>query len=71
LLVLRPWSHRRPQPPLLDGCPIESPDGPNSALDELGPSYVEVGGRALLYFSSGPDIYVSERLSGSDGMNDA
>jgi hypothetical protein len=38
------------------------PDGPNSALDELGPSYVEVGGRALLYFSSGPDIYVSEKL---------
>jgi len=38
------------------------PDGPNSALDELGPSYVEVGGRALLHFSSGPDIYVSEKL---------
>lgn len=35
--------------------------GPNSAMDELGPSYVEVGGKALLYFSSGPDIYVSER----------
>ena len=35
--------------------------GPNSALDEMGPSYVEVGGTALLYFSSGPDIYVSER----------
>jgi hypothetical protein len=41
------------------GC---GPDGPNSALDELGPSYVEVGGRALLYFSSGPDIYLSEKL---------
>ena len=35
--------------------------GPNSALDEMGPSYVEVGGTALLYFSSGPDIYVSQR----------
>jgi hypothetical protein len=35
--------------------------GPNSALDEQGPSFVEVGGGALLYFSSGPDIYVSER----------
>lgn len=37
------------------------PDGPNSTLDEMGPSYVKVGGRKLLYFSSGPDIYVSER----------
>jgi WD40 repeat protein len=35
--------------------------GPNSAVDEMGPSYVEVGGMRLLYFSSGPDIYVSER----------
>ena len=35
--------------------------GPNSALDEMGPSYVEVGDTALLYFSSGPDIYLSER----------
>jgi hypothetical protein len=35
--------------------------GPNSALDEMGPSYVEAGGPAL-YFSSGPDIYVSDRL---------
>jgi hypothetical protein len=35
--------------------------GPNSALDEMGPSYVEVEGQTLLYFSSGPDIYVSER----------
>jgi WD40-like Beta Propeller Repeat len=34
--------------------------GPNSALDEMGPSYVEAGDTALLYFSSGPDIYVSE-----------
>ena len=37
--------------------------GPNSALDEMGPSYVEVDGAGLLYFSSGPDIYVSERLA--------
>jgi hypothetical protein len=36
--------------------------GPNTALDEMGPSYVEVEGHRLLYFSSGPDIYVSERL---------
>jgi hypothetical protein len=39
------------------GC---GPDGPNSSLDEQGPSYVAVDGRKLLYFSSGPDIYVSE-----------
>ena len=36
--------------------------GPNSALDEMGPSYVEAGGE-FLYFSSGPDIYASERLA--------
>jgi len=40
------------------GC---GPDGPNSPLDEQGPSYVEVDGRKLLYFSSGFDIYVSEQ----------
>jgi hypothetical protein len=34
--------------------------GPNSPLDEMGPSYFEAGG-AQLYFSSGPDIYRSER----------
>ena len=34
--------------------------GPNSALDEMGPSYFEAGGEHL-YFSSGPDIYASER----------
>jgi len=38
-----------------------SDGGPNSALDEMGPSYVNAGGPSL-YFSSGPDIYVSERL---------
>jgi WD40-like Beta Propeller Repeat len=48
-----------------------APTGPNSALDEQGPSYVEAGG-SFLYFSrsSGAtvpgDIYVSEkRLDGS------
>ena len=41
------------------GC---GPAGPNSALDEMGPSYIEVDERGFLYFSSGPDIYVSERL---------
>jgi hypothetical protein len=40
------------------GC---APTGPNTALDEQGPSYTEVAGQAFLYFSSGPDIYVSER----------
>jgi hypothetical protein len=34
--------------------------GPNSALDEQGPSYFEAGGE-FLYFSSGPDIYASKR----------
>ena len=39
-----------------------TPDGgPNSPLDEMGPSFVNAG-RPSLYFSSGPDIYVSERL---------
>jgi WD40-like Beta Propeller Repeat len=40
------------------GC--EADGGPNTALDEQGPSYVKTGGPAL-YFSSGPDIYVSKR----------
>lgn len=45
-----------------------APSGPNSALDEQGPSYVEVDGSALLYFSrsSGTvpgDIYVGEKLA--------
>ena len=44
------------------GC---APDGPNTSLDEQGPSYVDADGRQLLYFSSGPDIFVSER--GQDG----
>ncbi len=49
--------------PLHLACAVDG--GPNSTLDEMGPSYVEVDGQELLYFSSGPDIYLSER--GSDG----
>lgn len=46
------------------GC---APDGPNSSLDEQGPSYVKVDGRSLLYFSrsSGSvpgDIFASSML---------
>jgi hypothetical protein len=50
-----------------------APEGPNSALDEQGPSLVEVGGKAFLYFSSSSstvpgEIFVSPRLaSGSFG----
>ena len=45
------------------GC---APDGPNTALDEMGPSYFEAGGHAFLYFSSSSgavpgDIFVSEK----------
>src|SRR6188472_1607684 len=41
-----------------------APDGPNSALDEQGPSYFEAHGDAFLYYSSSSssvpgDIYVS------------
>jgi hypothetical protein len=48
-----------------------APEGPNSVLDEQGPSYVKAGGRASLYFSSSSaivpgDIYVSERLADGD-----
>jgi len=45
-----------------------APDGPNTALDEQGPSFVDLGPRQLLYFSSNSvtpaaagDIYVSAR----------
>jgi hypothetical protein len=46
-----------------------APDGPNSALDEQGPSYVETGEGAQLYFSrsSGSvpgDLFVSRRPDG-------
>jgi hypothetical protein len=37
-----------------------SEGGPNSPLDEMGPSYVTTGGPSL-YFSTGPDIYVSAK----------
>jgi hypothetical protein len=40
------------------GC--EADGGPNTGRDEQGPSYVKTGGPTL-YFSSGPDIYKSER----------
>jgi hypothetical protein len=51
------------------GC---APDGPNSTLDEQGPSYVKAGGQRLLYFSSSSasvpgDIYVSAKTHGSFG----
>jgi hypothetical protein len=50
------------------GC---APDGPNSPLDEQGPSYVESGKRGALYFSrSSPtvsgEIYVAGGLAGQD-----
>lgn len=46
-----------------------APEGPNSALDEQGPSYFETADGAFLYFSSGSavvpgDIYASPRLTG-------
>ena len=46
-----------------------APDGPNSPLDEQGPSYVELGKRGALYFSrSSPtvpgEIYVAGGLAG-------
>jgi hypothetical protein len=63
------------------GC---APDGPNTALDEQGPSYVESDDEAFLFFSSSSaavpgDIYVSSRLDGwnfggsspAAGLNDA
>ena len=40
------------------GC--EQDGGPNTDSDEQGPSYVKAGGPTL-YYSSGPDIYKSER----------
>lgn len=46
-----------------------APEGPNSALDEQGPSYVEADGQGILYFSRSSttvpgDIYVSEGIAG-------
>ncbi len=55
--------------PLHLACTSEG--GPNSPLDEMGPSYLSAGGPSL-YFSSGPDIYVSHRLDdGSFGPAEA
>jgi hypothetical protein len=45
------------------GCGAEG--GPNSPLDEQGPSYVESDAGTFLFFSAGPDIYASRR--GPDG----
>lgn len=64
------------------GC---APNGPNTALDEQGPSYVENDDDGYLFFSSGTavvpgDIYVSPRLgsgwnfggsAAAAGLNDA
>ena len=46
-----------------------APDGPNSPLDEQGPSYVEFGKRGALYFSRSAatvpgEIYVAGGLAG-------
>jgi hypothetical protein len=54
------------RPPEHLGC---APDGPNSALDEMGPSYVKTHGQKLLYFSSSSaavpgDIFVSAKAAG-------
>ena len=61
-----------------------APDGPNSALDEQGPSYLKIGRKAILYFSRSSaivpgDIYASKRVAGRgfgpaapvSGLNDA
>jgi hypothetical protein len=46
-----------------------APDGPNSALDEQGPSYVTAGGPRLYFSRSSAtapgDIYVSRGVAGS------
>jgi hypothetical protein len=49
-----------------------APAGPNTTLDEMGPSYFEADGHGQLYFSSGPDIYAAEQLAnGGFGPADA
>jgi hypothetical protein len=64
------------------GC---APNGPNTALDEQGPSYVESDDEGYLFFSSSSgavpgDVYVSPRVGGgwnfggsapAAGLNDA
>ncbi len=49
-----------------------APAGPNTALDEQGPSFVDLGKRQLLYFSSSSvtpvaagDVFVSSRKKGA------
>ena len=44
----------------------EADGGPNTARDEQGPSYFEAGSGSYLYYSSGPDIYVSRRDGDGD-----
>jgi hypothetical protein len=48
-------------PPIHFACAADG--GPNSPLDEQGPSYFKTATGAFLYFSSGPDIYVSNELA--------
>ena len=40
-------------------CQVDG--GPNGAADEQGPSYLRKHHETVLYFSSGPDIYLSEQ----------
>ena len=47
--------------------PCASGGGPNTGANEFSPSYVEDRGREYLFFSSGPDIFVSERPHGGFG----
>jgi hypothetical protein len=45
-----------------DQLACQADGGPNSSADEMSPSYVGTEREAFLYFSSGPDLYVSEQL---------
>lgn len=56
-------SHGWSSPEHLD-CAADG--GPNTALDEQGPSYVETEAGTFLYFSSGPDIYAAKRNEDGD-----
>jgi Tol biopolymer transport system component len=38
-------------------------NGPNTSGDEQGPSYFEADGKGYLYYSAGPDVYVSEEFA--------
>jgi hypothetical protein len=48
--------------------PCAQDGGPNTALDEQGPSYVQTAAGTFLYYSSGPDIYVSRQSSDGFGV---